>query len=164
MGSIRLDTLKDTAAPLQREETYVDLHLDMEELRNVPRASSLTYGKDIRVDYDEGAIRNSIVNILGTRPGERFLLPEFGSRIDQFLFRPVSKDVATAIGNEILYSIEKWEPRVIIENITVTGYDQPDMQEYRVEIKVIIKKLKIRANIEGILTQEGFIEAGATIR
>ena len=47
-------------------------------------------------EFEEN-IRQNITIILGTRPGERQMLPQFGCRIHELLFAPVSSFVlATA--------------------------------------------------------------------
>jgi phage baseplate assembly protein W len=64
--------------------------------------------------YDVDAINASIENILGTRVGERFFFPEFGSHLWSVLFDPMLPRTEMVIKAEILAAISRWEPRVTI--------------------------------------------------
>ena len=64
MGSVNLTNLKN----VNKEKTgftYVDLHLDIEESKTFTDSKSTSLGKsDLRVSYDEAAIKNSLINKL----------------------------------------------------------------------------------------------------
>ena len=51
-------------------------------------------------------------NIVFTLPGEKFFNPEFGSRITASLFENINDVTASIIVDEIISSIERFEPRV----------------------------------------------------
>jgi len=67
-------------------------------------------------------IRQCIGIILTTTKGSVPLNPLFGSDIWQFIDRPINTAVAN-ISAEILDAVGKWEPRIIIKNLTydITG-------------------------------------------
>jgi len=70
------------------------------------------------------AIARSIRNIVFTYPGEKFFNPNFGSRISQSLFENLDSTSAIAIRDEIENSIRNYEPRVILNNVSVEpNYD-----------------------------------------
>ena len=51
-------------------------------------------GKWWRIDERiEENIRESVTIILGTQPGERQMLPEFGCRIHELMFAPATRDI-----------------------------------------------------------------------
>ena len=67
--------------------TYSDLHLDLQVQQLVTNESAkLTQQQDIVADFDLGAIRNSIINIFLTSPGDKLLNPEFGIDLRDYLF------------------------------------------------------------------------------
>ena len=178
MGSITFDNLKavDKISP---DFTYVDIHLDLKE--NVLLTGGGTpspKGKDIKVDFDEGAIRNSLINIFNTIPGERFLIPEFGANLRKYLFKPVTESIANQIGRTVLNAIERWEPRVTVEHVRVVGKpfgsvtakdtgkfngafskaDSVGEDEYAITVIIGIPALKREVSLEGVLTSGGFTE------
>ena len=175
MGSIKFNGFQKIELE-QTDYTYVDIHLDIAENNVLTQYGTVNpKGKDIKVDYDELAIKNSLKNIIATTPGERFLIPEFGTNLKQYLFSPVTQTTAKIIGDTILRSIEKWEPRVTVEHITVTGRpfgvvtsrttdryglkqkSSPQGEdEYVVSIIVSIPSLKQKTTFTGLLTQDGF--------
>lgn len=95
---------------------------------------SITFDKhpitdDLMVVKDFVAIKKSVQNLLTTYPGERFFNPNVGSRITRLLFDPVDYINATSIRSEIEYTIGAFEPRVLLNSVSVEpnfnedGYD-----------------------------------------
>lgn len=95
---------------------------------------SITFDKhpitdDLMVVKDFVAIKKSVQNLLTTYPGERFFNPNIGSRITRLLFDPVDYINATSIRSEIEYTIGAFEPRVLLNSVSVDpnynedGYD-----------------------------------------
>ena len=74
------------------------------------QANPLT--KDLIALKNENAIARSLKNIVFTLPGEKFFNPEFGSRITGSLFENINDVTASIIVDEIISSIERFEPRV----------------------------------------------------
>ena len=74
------------------------------------QANPLT--KDLIALKNQNAIARSLKNIVFTLPGEKFFNPEFGSRITASLFENINDVTASIIVDEIISSIERFEPRV----------------------------------------------------
>lgn len=77
-----------------------------------------------KVETDVKLIEGNIIQILGTRKGERVMLPEFGSKILDFIFEPLDYITCALIRFELINSIKRWEPRIILnkENTDVVAY------------------------------------------
>lgn len=76
-----------------------------------------TANKDIFLSTDANAINNSIFNILTTRKGSVPGKADFGSDLENILFE-VLDDITFALAEDMIVNeIEKWEPRVIVENV-----------------------------------------------
>ncbi|WFE63786.1 GPW/gp25 family protein [Micromonospora sp. WMMD714] len=58
--------------------------------------------------------------ILATYPGERPMRPEFGSRLRDFVFEPVTGQTRRAVAVEVRAALERWETRAEIDDVTVT--------------------------------------------
>ncbi|MDD4109920.1 MAG: GPW/gp25 family protein [Clostridia bacterium] len=158
MGSLNFNSFKNNNYS-QKKNTYTDLFLDLSlEPFEISINSKTTNnnGKDIKVAYDLNAIKNSIVNLFNTIPGDRILLPDYGCDLRQYVFERISETMAKFIGRIIKTSIEQWEPRVTIANINVDGY--VDKQEYRITLKLEVPFLERdeNFNISGLLNKQGF--------
>ena len=74
------------------------------------QANPLT--KDLIALKNQNAIARSLKNIVFTLPGEKFFNPDFGSRISASLFENLNDVTASIIVDEIISSVERFEPRV----------------------------------------------------
>ncbi|WP_141054483.1 GPW/gp25 family protein [Tepidiphilus succinatimandens] len=57
-------------------------------------------------------LRQSIIDILTTYPGERIMRPEYGSRIRDLIDRPVNAQWLADLYFNVAQAITRWEPRV----------------------------------------------------
>ena len=161
MASIQFKELSKKTNLNENKYTYIDLHLDISQTErgvSVTNQYKSIKGKDIAVDYDEEAIRNSIFNILNTRPLQRIILPNFGCNLLGYVGRQVTLRTAEDIGRTIYDAIKIWEPRVTIDDVLVIA--KPDENEYDVTITITIPTLKKRdVKIIGTLTNSGILES-----
>ena len=83
------------------------------------------------VESDIKLIEGNIIQILGTRRGERVMLPLFGSRILDFIHEPLDHITCALLRFELLDAISMWEHRVVLDrrNTTITPYPK----EFRVK-------------------------------
>lgn len=86
----------------------------------------------------EEAISYSINNIIFTKLGEVPGLPEFGSRIFDFIFELADYELEYMFKKEVEYVIERWEPRVEILDVK-TSIDE-DYNRLNCEITYRLKK------------------------
>lgn len=120
-----------------QQYVYKDLSLDLAQTKiESPGFRLPVPGADIKADFDLGAINNSLTNLFNTLPGQRFLFPEYGLDLYQFLFSPVTEDNGDLIGNKIYQGILKYEPRVIPKRVKVIV--DPDNNQYLITIAIEI--------------------------
>jgi phage baseplate assembly protein W len=62
-------------------------------------------------------LRQSIIDILTTYPGERIMRPEYGSRLRDLIDRPVNAQWLADLYFEVAYAIARWEPRVRVQRV-----------------------------------------------
>ena len=65
----------------------------------------------------EREIEEAIRLVLATRPGERPMRPEFGSRIADHVFAPANSSTAGRLAYEVRVALDRWEPRIVVEDI-----------------------------------------------
>lgn len=136
--------------------TYSDLHLDLKyqytqnnELLRTPEI------KDLVLDYDLGAIKNAIVNLFLTIPGQKILNPFFGINLVQYIFEPCDEYTAQVIGQAIQTGITTFEPRVTLTKIRVIP--QIEDQSYDITIVINVPTLNNSSfQLVGVLSNSGF--------
>jgi phage baseplate assembly protein W len=71
-------------------------------------------------------IEQAIWLILSTSPGERPMRPDFGCALCDYVFDAADTTTAGHIAYEVRSSLERWEPRIDVEDVTVTvAEDEP---------------------------------------
>lgn len=91
---------------------------------NFPFRDSLNgYYLDLSEDKDE-EIRTNLIHLILTRKGSRYFLPDFGTRLYEYIFEPLDGPTFSEIETEIRDSVEKYIPGIKITNISV--YDASD--------------------------------------
>lgn len=74
---------------------------------------------DGRLPWAEGnrSLRECMLNILLTRPGERLMRPEFGAGLGNFIHYPNNETTRALIADAARRALERWEPRIAIEDV-----------------------------------------------
>jgi len=72
--------------------------------------------------YDH--INESIQQILATSPGERVMLPEFGSRLRELLFEPNNAVLKTLARVYVIDAVKRWEKRISIKEVYIDDNPQ----------------------------------------
>lgn len=70
-------------------------------------------------EYEQN-IRECVTLILGTRPGERQMLPEFGCRIHELVFGPNTQATSTLIAHYVEEALDRWETRITVTEVTAS--------------------------------------------
>jgi phage baseplate assembly protein W len=64
-------------------------------------------------------IRQSILLILSTAPGERVMLPEYGCGIHELLFEANTAALRASVQSQVQEALTRWEPRIDVLNVRV---------------------------------------------
>jgi hypothetical protein len=78
------------------------------------------------------SLEESIQIILRTRIGERVYRPDFGCRLSELTFAPMSTDTLMLIRLHVQSALEKWEPRIVLDQVMTV----PDPLRGRVDIVI----------------------------
>ena len=68
---------------------------------------------------DDQSVREVMLNILLTRPGERLQRPDFGAGLLNFVHQPNNETTRNLIAGVVRKSLERWETRIIVEAVEV---------------------------------------------
>ena len=88
--------------------------------------------KDLTILKNENAIKRSVRNLVQTIPTERFFNSSLGSEVRDSLFDFVDFGTASVIQDQILNTIENFEPRV--DDVSVEVEPRPDTNEFEVTV------------------------------
>ena len=72
---------------------------------------------------DDALIKESILQILLTRKGDRVMRPDFGSNVLQFVFEPNEAGLGDLLYQEIHSALSRWEPRIEVLDVRVDRQD-----------------------------------------
>lgn len=78
----------------------------------------------------EGEVRANLIHLLLTRKGSRYYLPDFGTRLYEYIFD--QNDIITyeSIEDEIREGVKKYIPNLDINSITIVSAEE-DPEEYK---------------------------------
>ena len=96
------------------------------------------------------SLRDGLIQLIMTSPGERVFRPDFGTNVRSMLFEPINETMVTNMKNDILTAIGKYEPRVIIKSLDII----PIYEDNKVYIRLLAtskNNLLNTANVELIL-------------
>jgi phage baseplate assembly protein W len=75
----------------------------------------------------EDHVRQSILLILQTAKGERVMRPDFGARLSDLTFEPVTQATITLAEHYVKEALTRFEPRIVISKVEITVNPQePD--------------------------------------
>ena len=105
------------------------------------------------VDGDE-SVRQAILLLLSTVPGERIMRPEYGCLIHQLVFSPNDATTAGLAIHYVQRAIDLWEPRIDVVSLDATqDREAPERLnvtlEYRVRTTLRTGQLTISLSLTG---------------
>jgi hypothetical protein len=104
---------------------------------------------DLLLLKDDGAVRNSIRNLLSTAFGERLFQPTIGGSLRNLLFEPIDAITTMEIRDRIIATINTYEPRV--GQLLVDVVASPDENYYTVVVEYAIQSVNKTDRISVVL-------------
>ena len=124
----------------KRSRSFTDLSLGLVRNANT---------KDIAVVKNDNAIKQAVKNLIMTTPGEKPFQPLVGSNITRLLFEPLDDFTSDAIEQEIINTINRFEPRVRMQDVAVRA--DFSRNAFNVTIEYQIVGIPINETIEFVL-------------
>jgi phage baseplate assembly protein W len=120
----------------ERRRSWRFVHPDFAEEGLEPGISISSRGGLAMVEQPE-SIRQAILILLTTLPGERVMRPTYGCDLFKLVFSPNDETTAGLAIHFVRKALERWEPRVEILHLDATrNGDQPDRLEISLEYRI----------------------------
>ena len=83
--------------------------------------------EDGRVEAADGPakVRQAILLVLQTEPGERVMRPQFGAGLRRYVMEPNTPATRALVKRDVTTALERWEPRVTVDEVAVTSGADP---------------------------------------
>ena len=95
---------------------------------------------------EEEDIRESLLILLSTKPGERVMLPDYGCDLTFSVFESIDSTLINEIKRKIEFSVLYYEPRIILDDIKI----EPDTENeglLMIELIYTVRKTNKRSNM-----------------
>jgi phage baseplate assembly protein W len=102
-------------------------------------------GQAATAAYDED-VRQAILIILGTDPGERVMRPDFGAGLSAFVFEPLNPATLEALRQRVLEALVDWEPRIDVEAVAATA-EAANVGKVLIEMSYRVRATNSHANL-----------------
>jgi len=73
--------------------------------------------------FEAQEVKADLIHLLLTRKGTRYYLPDFGTRLYEFLFEPFDGLTFDAIESDIREAVSNYMPNLLLNNITISPAD-----------------------------------------
>ena len=74
-------------------------------------------------NFTNDELRSSLTHLLLTKKGSRYYLPDFGTRLYEYVFEPFDGLTFSAIEADIRDSIQRYMPNLLVNKITIEPAD-----------------------------------------
>jgi len=105
--------------------------------------------KDVARLFDVQAIKRSVKNIILTNKYERPFNPDFGCNLRGFLFENLTEPMVVIIKDRVAMAIEKYEPRVSVEDVIVKNSSDPN--GIRISVSFLINGVEAPVTVSTFL-------------
>lgn len=109
-------------------------------------------------------VRQHVLSLINTQPGERTVLGDYGIPLADLLFEDDDEDLLAELGDQISNAFADWEPSIVLQDVDradPTG--RPDVGEARVQI-AYARTDSPESQIDGRSANEVTIIAGGQVK
>lgn len=138
-------------APRYRAWHFV--HPDLDTVASAPGLQLTARGSIAMIDEHE-SVRQAILLLLSTVPGERVMRPDYGCLLHRLIFSPNDDTTAGLAIYYVRRAVERWEPRIDV--LRVDAQRNPELAEqldvlleYRVRATQRVEALLFAVNLAG---------------
>jgi phage baseplate assembly protein W len=119
-----------------------------------PIGLGYSLGGGVEMVEDDEAVRQALLLLVATAPGERVMRPEYGCHLNRLVFAPNDDTTAGLAIHYVRRAVERWEPRVDVLGVDAErSGEQPNqldiVLEYRVRASQRAYELRIPLDLQG---------------
>jgi hypothetical protein len=103
---------------------------------------------------ENDSVRQSVLLLLTTRPGERLMRPTYGCDLGALVFSPNDDTTATIAVHHVRRALERWEPRIDIIKLDA-GRDPHDPAVLIITLEYQVRTTRSRDEIQLSLDMQG---------
>ena len=96
-----------------------------------------TFTNDAGIVKNDNSVKQSIRNLVMTAPGEKPFQPLIGSKTRALLFEPMDPFTIDAIRDEIINTINQYEPRVQLTEVEVIPFQETNKVNITVQYRIV---------------------------
>jgi phage baseplate assembly protein W len=100
----------------------------------------------LRMSEGSADLDRSIRVVVATAPGERVMRPEFGCRIWDLLFEPVTANLLGQMAQAVRDALAQWEPRIAVDDVDVRQ-DDNDHALVHIAVQYVVRSTNDRRNL-----------------
>tara|TARA_B100000287_G_scaffold332309_1_gene317279 strand:- start:194 stop:613 length:420 start_codon:yes stop_codon:yes gene_type:complete len=108
-----------------------------------------SFTNDVATVQNDNSIKQAVKNLLLTAPGEKPFQSDVGSKVKELLFEPLDVFSCDILREEIINTINQYEPRVQLQNVDVNPIYEGNKVNIFVEYRIV--GLPVVENIEFVL-------------
>ncbi|MEV4510716.1 GPW/gp25 family protein [Dactylosporangium sp. NPDC049525] len=94
-------------------------------MRAIRFAPALTAAGSLSMVDGDAAVRQALLLLLATTPGERLMRPQYGCHLNRLLFAPNDHTTAGLAVHYVRQAVQRWEPRA--EIVSLDAAADPDV-------------------------------------
>ena len=117
-----------TGKQFKQSRTFLDLNIAL---------SRNPFTDDVSSVKNDNAIKQAVKNLVLTTPGEKPFQPLIGSAVSNLLFEPLDAFTADAIQDEIINTINQYEPRVELTEVSVKPIYEGNKFSIEIEYRIV---------------------------
>lgn len=87
-----------------------------------PPAFNLDRGVEMVMNHED--IRQSLLILLSTQPGERIMRWDYGCDLQSLLFENIREELLSQVSATLTESIQRHEPRIVLDEVSVNQNPQ----------------------------------------
>lgn len=117
-----------TGKQFKQSRSFLDLNIAL---------SRNPFTDDVSSVKNDNAIKQAVKNLVLTTPGEKPFQPLIGSKVSNLLFEPLDAFTADAIQDEIINTINQYEPRVELTEVSVKPIYEGNKFSIEIEYRIV---------------------------
>ena len=130
---------------------WLFLHPDFSSSEGAPGLRLLPTGSIAMVE-EEASIRQAVLLLLSTSPGERVMRPNYGCELRKLIFSPNDETSAGLAIHYVRRALELWEPRIDVVHLDATRDEDDPVRltvhlEYRVRTTQRLQEESFSVNL-----------------